>query len=88
MVGWDCELDYQKVYIKKVTSEKSINANPDCRLFGPIIVSPSENTEQYIKDAFEKELKHAGKYSSDSSIGITANITDISFSSFSHHYCL
>ena len=54
--------------------------NSTCRMMGPIKLPEGASVSEYIKKAFNDELKVAGLYS-ESGRKILGNITDISFSS-------
>ena len=59
---------------------QNIEFNSACRMMGKLKLPEGANVSEYIKKAFNDELKVAGLYS-ESGVKILGNITEISFSS-------
>ena len=53
-------LGANKVRLGAFTRDPGINTTPNCRMMGPVDVSPGKSMEQYLHDAFQTELFQAG----------------------------
>jgi hypothetical protein len=70
-----------KLNVGAVTVAGGIDEAPNCRLMGPVSVSPGKSIGAYIQEAFQEELFAAGVYSATSKSTITGVINKLNFSS-------
>lgn len=73
----------QKVALADIRLATGVEANPLCRLMGPVVVAPGKTLPQYIKEAFQEELFMAQAYSATSTNVIEGRLEALSFSSVS-----
>ena len=72
-----------KVTLGDFTIANGVDQELNCRLLGPVKVSPGKTLSAYIKDAFQEELFLAQAYDTAASVKINGVIEKISFSSVS-----
>lgn len=70
-----------KVMVGPFTRDPGINTTPNCRLMGPVDVSPGKSMEQYLHDAMQTELFQAGVVDSAASTTITGRIDAVDLNS-------
>lgn len=73
--------DERLITTGKFEMSPGVDDAPNCRLNGPIRVSPGKSMAEYIKDAFVEELFLAGVYDASSKHVINAEIQEAKFSS-------
>ena len=72
-----------KVSLGKFDLANGIDEDMNCRMLGPLKVSPGKSVAIYVKDALQEELFLAQSYDSSSSNVIEARIERLAFSSVS-----
>ncbi|MCL1078495.1 hypothetical protein D5R81_10920 [Parashewanella spongiae] len=73
----------EKITLGDIKPAAGVDESPMCRLMGPVKVAPGKTLSQYIKDAFQEELFLAQVYDVNSKNVISAEVTEIKFSSIS-----
>ena len=70
-----------KVRLGSFTLANGVDEAPNCRLLGPVKVSPGKSIGAYIQEAFQEELFAAGAYSPTTKTTISGVINKLNFSS-------
>lgn len=64
-----------------ISTAEGVSESPMCRLMGPVKVAPGKTMTQYIADALQEELFMAQVYDVTSPSTLSAQVTELSFSS-------